>query len=126
MMSDESTADKAGLQQEDRKEDAGKPLNPFQRNLEALISHIDSLNDHSTQAMVVISQSHKQANPLVQEFLKTEPSPVESEEDAFTIPEDKLTKFRRLQRKLDHGSRLPVGSGRPWSVERRRRSTGCR
>jgi hypothetical protein len=85
------------------------PPHPFQVNLDQFIERIDSLADHMRLAMVAISQSSKQEATRFQEFVRTQAKPVEGEKNAFTIPEDRFTEFRRLQRKL-HRSRFALTS----------------
>ncbi|MGE3959470.1 MAG: hypothetical protein AB7H96_22335 [Vicinamibacterales bacterium] len=80
--------------------DDDQRIHPFRRNLEVFISRVDSLADHIGLAMAAITQSNKQASARLEDFLKTKGKAVDGEKDAFTIPEDKFTEFRRLQRKM--------------------------
>lgn len=98
-MTENITTDTSEPETQASQEEQPKPRNPFQRNLDVFISRVDSLHDHGTQAVVVITQSHKHVQAEFDAFLAAEASPVDGEEDAVTIPEDKLTRFRRLQRK---------------------------
>jgi hypothetical protein len=85
------------------------PPHPFQRNLDHFIARVDSLADHMKLAMAAISQSAKQEQAKFDEFMKTKAKPVADEKNAFTIPEDNFTEFRRIQRR-QHRSRLALVS----------------
>ena len=51
-------------------------------------------------AMAAIVQSGKQESAKFSDFMKTVAKPVDGEANAFTVPEDQFTTFRRVQRRL--------------------------
>jgi hypothetical protein len=108
-MNDSTDVDGAAPEQMDLERETANAPNPFEQNLHLFIARIDSLLDHGTLAMVAITQSHKQAQARFDAFLKGEASPVEGQENTFTVPEDKFTKLRRLERRRDR-SRLALQS----------------